>query len=177
MKKMNFSSNKLFSAVSVLIVLVMLSSTVFANDMINEDNDGNIVIFNSGEQLKLIKQPFAKNDTVYIPLREFMQKLGMNDETGIVWDNGMITLYLEGHMDYYVIEIDKKQIIYNSLEHLPNSLAIREVENPPLLVNDTTYIPYEYINCIFNTFGDNHLIDYEIYDSNKNKIGYSTTSN
>lgn len=166
---------KLFSVISVCVAVIMLSSTVFGNE-ISKSNNLTVEIFNTGEQVKLTNHPFIENDTVYLPLREFMQRLGMNDETGIVWDNGIITLYLEGHSDYYVIEIDKKQIQYDSLEHLPNSLAIMDVENPPLLVNDKTYIPYEYINFIFNRFGDSHLIDYEIYDNGK-KIGFSSITN
>lgn len=167
---------KLFSVISVCVAVIMLSSTVFGNE-ISKSNNLTVEIFNAGEQMNFINQPFAANDTVYLPLREFMQKLGMDDETNIVWDNGKITLYLEGHSDYYVIEIDKKQINYDSVESMPNSFATREIENPPLLVNDKTYIPYEYINFIFNRFRDHYLIDYEIYDSNKNIIGFSQISN
>lgn len=176
-KKMNSSRNKVFSAISVLIAIVVFSTTVFANGIINENNGSSIEFFNDGERMNFVNQPFAANGTVYMPLREFMQKLGMDDETGIVWDNGKITLYLEGHSDYYVIEIDKKQINYDSVEPMPNSFATRDVENPPLLVNDKTYIPYEYINFIFNRFRDHCLIDYKIYDSNKNIIGFSKIQN
>lgn len=166
----------LFLAVSVLVAVVAFSTVVFANEARDQTGNSTVGIFNDGSRMEFINSPFVENDTVYMPLREFMQKLGMDDKTGIVWDNGSITLYLDGHLDYYVIEIDKKQIQYDSLEHLPNALAIRDVENPPLLVHDLTYIPYEYLDFIFNRFGDSYLIDYEIYDSNNKKIGFSTTS-
>lgn len=172
-----FKKGKLFSVISVVVAGIILSSAVFADDRVSKSDNFTVEIFNSGEQMDLINQPFAKDGTVYIPLREFMQKLGMNDEKGIVWNNGKITLYLEGHSDYYVMEIDKKHIQYDSLEHLPNSLAIMEVENSPLLADDLTYIPYEYINFIFNRFGDKHLIDYEIYDGDNDKVGFSVTAN
>lgn len=165
---------KLFLTVSVFAAVVAFSTAAFANEVVGQTGNSTVGIFNDGNRMEFINLPFVENDTVYMPLRELMQKLGMDDKTGIVWDNGSITLYLDGHLDYYVIEIDKKQIQYDSLEHLPNALAIRDVENPPLLVHDLTYIPYEYLDFIFNRFGGSYLIDYEIYDSNNKKIGFST---
>ena len=108
----------------------MLSATVFASGVLSDltADDYTVEITNNGEKIDLTNKPFIENGEVYVPLRELIQKFGINDKDSIVWDNGTISLYLDGHMDYYVIEIGKKTIQYKSVENLINSLAIRDVK-------------------------------------------------
>lgn len=166
------TTSRFMSVISAVIALLMLSATVFASGVLSDltADDYTVEITNNGEKIELANKPFIENGEVYVPLRELIQKFGINDKDSIVWDNGTISLYLDGHMDYYVIEIGKKTIQYKSVENLINSLAIRDVKNPPVLLNSTTFIPYEYIDCIFNRFDHYYQTDYNVYDKNGNKI-------
>ena len=166
------TTSRFMSVISAVIAVVMLATTVFASGVLSDLTTDNytVEILSGGEKTELTNKPFIENNTVYIPLREFMQKSGIDDESSIVWNNGTISLYLKGHTDYYTIEIGNKIIQYTSVENSANSLATREVENPPLLLNSTTFIPYEYIGFIFNRFDDYYQVEYNVYDKNGDEI-------
>lgn len=167
--------SKIMSVLSAVIAVVLLSSTVFASGVLADlaTDDYTVEILNNGETIELVNKPFIENDEVYVPLRETFEKVGaMEDETAYIdYDNGKITVYFgdnyDGDDDRYELEIGAAQVIYNPSGELPNSLAIREMNNAPILRNDITYIPYSYALCMLDI---KYFIDYTIYDKNGNFV-------
>ena len=167
--------SKIMSVLSAVIAVVLLSTTVFASGVLADlaTDDYTVEILNNGEKIELENLPFIENDEVYVPLRETFEKVGaMEDETAYIdYDNGKITVYFgdnyDGADDRYELEIGAAQVIYDPSSELPNSRAIREMNNAPILRNDITYIPYSYALCMLDI---KYFIDYTIYDKNGNFV-------
>ncbi len=143
---------KILKVLSVILLLSLFSGlNVFAEDY-------EIKIYNNDVKLEFENKPFFYENSVYVPLRELADKLGAGNE--ILWNDGKITIYLDGHWDYYEINIGKNEIHYDSVNSEINAMATRNMVNPPLLVNSSTYIPFEYIEAIFNRFDHYYDVSY-----------------
>lgn len=186
MMKTKKATGKFVSVLSVVLALAMLSTTVFASGVLSglaEDNY-TVEITNNGEVIELVNKPFIENGEVYVPLREMLEKLNMMNNPGsyINWNNGKIEVFFGYNGDGTVIalddrfemEIGKKQLIYNPSSDLPNSDAVREMYCAPLLVNQTTCVPYSFISCMLT--GEKWDINYAVYGKNGEQIYFSGTS-
>ncbi len=186
MMKTKKTTSKFVSVLSVVLALAMLSTTVFASGVLSGLTEDNytVEITNNGEVIELVNKPFIENGEVYVPLREMLEKLNMMNNPGsyINWNNGKIEVFFGYNGDGTVIalddrfemEIGKKQLIYNPSSDLPNSDAVREMYCAPLLVNQTTYVPYSFISCMLT--GEKWDINYAVYGKNGEQIYFSGTS-
>lgn len=162
-------TSKAAAVVSALLAAALLTTTVFASGVISDltADDYTIEITNNGEKIELVNKPFIENNTVYLPLRETFEKVGvMEDDTAYInWDNGKITVFLGNNYDHdddrFELEIGKKQLVYNPSSELPNSGAIRDMEYSPIMRNDKTYVPYLYAVYMLK---DSRDIQYTVYD-------------
>lgn len=149
---------KIISLVCFMAVILIMSISVFANEY---------VVTNNGKQLFFAKGIVAENDTVYLPLEELLDKLGItksSDNYYLHIENNRFSLYIAGgsNDDIYNMEIGKKQIVYTQS---PKTVApaTRDTIYAPILRNDLIYIPFEYIDYIFNSpFDDTGLYHIEL---------------
>lgn len=183
---------KVTQVLSTILAVIILSTTVFASGVLateilkknNSENTPNIEVRHNGFLVKLTNKPFIENNTLYLPLRELLEKTGLvdNEASYIKWDNGKIALCItEGYnfpeyddsgniignrpvnlQYYYGIEIDKAEYTLNPAGTLPEerhhlSLS-KEMTNAPILKDNVTYIPYEYIDYMVNRVMINHKI-------------------
>ena len=159
--------SKIFAAVmSCAVAVAMLGATIVMAAF--DSVDKKVHFFFNDKSIEFSHEPFFYKNTVYLPLRELFQRLGIfNDkENKITWDNGKIFIYLKGHSDYYEINIGDNKIIYDTYSHAVNSYAVLEEANSPVLMNDTAYIPFEYINYILNRFDNYYNVYYSFADIN-----------
>ena len=124
MIKNNKKTSKIMSIISVLMSIIILSSTAFANGILSGiiKDEYAALVANNGQTMEFKNQPFIKNGELYVPLRETLENLNFmdNEESSITWDNGDITITLaEKSQDLliiynYKITIGQSQLIENA---------------------------------------------------------------
>lgn len=174
MIKKRTKTTALRRVLSVAIAIVILIGTLFASGVLaNEILDDNlqIVVSTNGKTLSFTNEPFFENNTLYLPLRETFAKLGVMDYrlSEIKWDNGTVSLCVpqivkntvfEGTtvenyrypLTYYQIRIGEKNVVLSHgkpIEILNVKVAII-MDNAPVLRNNTTYVPFEYIEYMLD---------------------------
>ncbi len=162
--------SKIAAAVmSCAVAVTMLGATVVmaAVDAV----DKKVTVYLDNKSLGFTDEPFFYKNTAYVPLRETFQRLGVfdDDESKIIWNNGKIVIDIKGHSDFYEIGIGDNKIIYDGKAHEVNSYAVREEPCGPLLMNDVTYIPFEYIDYILNRDDSYYSVYYTFADINSEK--------
>ncbi len=182
-------TSKIISALSVIIAVILLSSTVFASGVLSEwaaDDNDTIEILNRDGKINLTNKPFIENSAVYLPLRETFEKIGVMDHSNskIMWDNGKIDIKIavsttktdtatdgnniNNSFSYFIrnykIEIGKSELIENAAYSLSGQdMSVpKEMDHAPILKNSITYVPYQYITTFLDT---NWGIGYIIYDN------------
>lgn len=174
-------TSKFMSALSAVLALVMLGTTVFASGVLSDlaADDYTVEITNNGEKIELANKPFIENGEVYLPLREIFEKVGIMNrpESEIMWNNGEISIIrmpeeeerLNGKIGLeYQFAIGKKEVtqhiihdVYNDMNGYSSSMW-----KAPLLKKSVTYIPFEYSEFMLMGHGDNINIDYSVLDNN-----------
>lgn len=174
MIKNNKKTSKIMSIISVLMSIIILSSTAFANGILSGiiKDEYAALVTNNGQTMEFKNQPFIKNGELYVPLRETFENLDFldNEESSITWDNGDITITLaEKSQDLliiynYKITIGQSQLIENAKPTLlgQDLSTIIKMTNAPILKNSVTYVPYEYIrrmtsNIVGQSYVNNEL--------------------
>lgn len=192
-------ASKFVSVLSVILAFVMLSTTVFASNVLSDltTDDYTIDILNhNGEKIELSNKPFIENSVVYVPLRETFEKAGVmdNERSYINWDNGKIEMNIthdNENIACYLLEIGKNDI---QLKHIkPNEtsdgdsvkLAVIVLSNNGFhkLKGSITYVSLESANYMLYSYlnirdKNNNLqkLTYNIYDKNGNDIGAPFTA-
>lgn len=193
-------TNKIMSALSAVIALVMLGTTVFASGVLSDmtTDDYTVEIINNGEKIEFANKPFIENGEVYVPLRELFEKVGVMEhpDSRIEWNNGKIDLCIAFYADAVVtsehqslnngqgvdivtfianhaIEIGKSSILANTVPNLAGQDISREIamDSAPILKGSNTYISYSYVRRILDTQKWN--IGYAVYDKDENPVDFS----
>lgn len=192
------TTSKFVSAMSAILAVVMLSTTVFASGVLSDltTDDYRIEITNKGEKIELFNKPFIENGEVYVPLRELFEKVGVMEhpESKIEWDNGKIELtvayydnsaeVIDDHKSlnngqgvdsvtfifHLGIEIGKAHILdnYENLVLGKDSPNATAMDSAPILRGSNAYIPYSYVRRILDTQPWN--IGYIVRDKDRNII-------
>ncbi len=85
--------------VSVSLAVALLLTTLFASGVLATtvfEQDSNIIFICNGKTIEFDNKPFYENNTVYLPLRELLNKIGIMDHksSSIEWRNGRIIINL-----------------------------------------------------------------------------------
>ena len=171
----------------IILATAVFTSGVLATEILKEGNSENIFdieVRHNGYLVALTNKPFFENNVLYMPLRELFEKTGLvdNEDSYIKWDNGKIILCLTegdnvpeydkfGNVSgnkpikiqyYYGIEIGKAEYILNPggtlPEHRQHLSQRKDMTNAPILKDNVTYIPYEYVEYMVNKVMQNHEI-------------------
>ncbi len=165
-KKRTRMSLRILSVITAtaLMVTTLFASGVLATTVLEEKS--NILFICNGREIDFDNKPFYENNTVYLPLRELMDEIGImkHPNSSIEWRNGRIILNLAFDDDKgsqvktanfcYAIEIGKPWYIINPEDALPfytdNPLYKQnfnrkiDMEKAPVIKGSTTYVPYEF---------------------------------
>lgn len=177
-------TSKIKAMASLLSAVVMLSTTVFANDSLADfaTDDYTIDILNNSEKIEFANKPFIENGDIYVPLRETLYNIGVmdNSESYIKWDNGKITISINdpkksvnGYSEFaYQIEIGQEtQKTLSNPEPVNFSTRI----TVPILKNDNTYIQLDFITNILTEIYGTHSyrLKWHIYDKDNVLVALS----
>ena len=182
-------TSKFVSALSAVVAVIMLCTTVFASGVLSDfaTDDYTVEITNDGKKIELTNKPFIENGEVYVPLREIFDKLGfMDDERCYMdWDNGRIEFCIANKpsniyppeyentefVSVWAVEIGRNELIYNAFERPPLIETTQSFINAPVLKNNLTYIPYSYVKFLLHAASTKEWnVDYTVYDKNGDEI-------
>ncbi len=187
-------TSKFVSALSAMLAVVMLGTTVFASGVLSDltTDDYTVEIANYGDKIELINKPFIENGEVYVPLREILENRGYNDTNSYInWNNGTINIGYLGYPDtnvLYQLSIGKTGIklmhfisedLYEISIDSADVAAIMKLNaySSPVLKGSVTYVPLKAVNYMLYGFLDIRTTDgslyeltYSVYDKNGNLI-------
>lgn len=147
---------------AVVISLCLLLSAAFATVVIasvETDTNGNSITFiANGEKIRFENQPFIAYNTVYLPLRELFNKVGVMKQPNaeLTWDDGKVFMTLphrDGSLIYYGVEIGASHLGISHGRPLTTENVIKiaaGMDAPPLLIGSSTYLPYEYFEYMLD---------------------------
>jgi len=171
----NSKISKMMSlAMAILVAVTMLCATVVLASVVNEAPEQfKIEVKHANTIIQLDNKPYVYDNTVYLPLRELMEKSELlgHENTYINWDDGKIEMvliekvkrpeYLEpkGEVDYlvynYGIEIGKAEYTLNpgmekEYQNRWNISNSKQMSHAPMLKDGVTYIPFEFVEYLIN---------------------------
>ncbi len=156
---------------TVAVIITMLCANVVMAMVGNEKSEQfKIEVKHGNAVLQLDNKPFVCDNTVYLPLRELMEKAGLmeHESTYINWDNGKIEMVLTEkapnaeenaeikYLSYnYGIEIGKSEYLLNpDMEQMYrqkwNISNKKQMEHAPMLKEGVTYIPFVFVEYLVN---------------------------
>lgn len=169
--------------VSVAIAVTFVCATVVMAAYDNIESDNGIDFYVKGEIVNLEHKPFIENNTVYIPLREVFEKVGvLNDgKSKIDWDNGKIYVTITAASDdtvfYGMVEINSNLFYWSVDEPLDfEEITAGKVSDAPMLLkDDTAYAPYQYIDYMLDrgNFGGD-IYDFMCIVNGENPVAFVT---
>ena len=151
--------SKILSLVVSLSLLITISLVTVVMANVESAEEGNEITFiANGKELYFSNQPFIAYDTVYLPLRELLTKLGVLEleNARLDWDNGNIFMtipHADGGVVHYGVVINDAHlgISHSAPLNTENILEIAlGMDAPPLLFGSTTYLPYEYFDYMLD---------------------------
>ena len=151
---------KITQILSTILAVVILATTVFTSGVLAtavfEDNS-NILLPCTGKVINFTNKPFYENNTVYLPIRELFEKIGVmdNEDNKIEWDNGKIYVTIVGDTTtHYCVEINNNQLGISHKEPFTNNsqmtMSVSLTTAPAILRNSTTYIPYDFVDYMLH---------------------------
>ena len=179
-------TSRITSVLSAVTAAVLFSTTVFASGLLSDwaAEDYTVEITKNGENVELLNKPFIEYGSVYVPLRECMEKAGFseaNQNAYINWDNGKIDMAVvqsNGMAGIYTLEIGNYMLglkrvepgdIY-SAESSVNDLSIAmsiTMDSAPILDGAVTYVSVDDMNYMLYMFlemPDEPRYEYSIFD-------------
>ena len=147
--------NKFMSVLSLFTALIMFSVTVCASGVLSSviKEDYMIDIIMNGEKISLENKPFIEYNTIYLPLRELLNKEGIDNEN-ISYNNGYAEFFVHSEepinyrgeiYDYWINRVLIGSKYCYIMGHSQGSTENAELLRAPILKNDITYIPYDLI--------------------------------
>lgn len=162
---------KALTFIGFFTALVLLTTSVFASGMLQDTlyTPYTITVTNNGETLALSHTPFVENNAVYLPLREVLASENITD---ITYRDGVIQilvyaetpgsiLYQGQVYDAWFNEITIGDTAVALAGYSSETAANDTLQNPPLLVEDTTYVPYEFFEKL-EISGQNVFTDFSV---------------
>lgn len=172
-RSVNSKISKMMSlAMAVLVAVTMLCATVVLASVVNEAPEQfKIEVKHGNTVIQLDNKPYVYANTVYLPLRELMEKSGLleHENTYINWDNGKIEMLLiekttnaeqpDTEIKYlsynYGIEIGKAEYTLNPsmaerYQQKWNISNSKQMSHAPMLKDGVTYIPFEFVEYLIN---------------------------
>lgn len=163
--------------IGILAALALLSTCVFASGILQsliQDNYTTEVRFYDG-RLSFTNQPFVKDGTVYLPLCETLDSIGIRSDDSIVWgtndaENTNIIAVLvptdfpyhygsENTVEYgYTLTLNSPSVMVSG----PTEANTGELTLPkgvPVMIEDVVYVPYQFFYGI-SISGGKRLTDY-----------------
>ena len=119
-------TSKAVTFFSILIATLLFTTTAFASGILQYNNadDYKIAIYNVGQKISFINQPFVENNTLYVPFREMLNYENINNKN-ITYKNGLIQFKTQENGNLNSVTINSKYgCIGNNLTNNTEFLAV-----------------------------------------------------
>ncbi len=154
MIKTKKTTSKFMSALSAVLAVVILSATVFASGIMqnNFTSDGvKYEVYNGDNKITLKSEPFIYGSEYYLPLRDILNGFGVTD---ISYTDGKIDIKFPKDMtkdetEEITLEIGDAIIHYKPLAAKEYGVVMR---CGPVLHNDVTYVTVDYFEDMMRSF-------------------------
>ncbi len=153
--------SKLMALVMSVVIAVAILCATIVMAAFDSFERYDIQVYYNNEIAELKNKPLFYENSVYVPLREMMNNIGLENDK-VVWNYGKITVYINN--DYYKMGIGDNSITFGVIGANAQETQIALEYNSPMLMNGVTYIPFEYLDYLLNrnervynlsyTFGD-----------------------
>ena len=85
--------------ISTILAVALLFTTLFASGVLATtvfDEESDILFIVNGKTIEFDNKPFYENNTVYLPLREVLNKVGImnHKNSSLEWNDGRIIIKL-----------------------------------------------------------------------------------
>ena len=144
------TTSRFMSVLSAVIAVIMLSTTVFASGIIQNNFTGNNIkyeVYNGDNIITLKSEPFIYDSEYFLPLRDILNGFGITD---ITYNNGEITVKFPkekaiGETNVMTLKLGEKLIHYGE----PKPAGYGVVQRcAPVLHNDVTFVTVDYFEDI-----------------------------
>lgn len=152
--------------VSFVLVLAIISGTAVLA-VVNQRTSANIEIYYKDTLLSFENKPFFRHKTVYLPFFELLETIGLSQKTEVLQEEDTFSIFIEGHHNSYRIKIGNNAITYQ----YPEQTSERLTPYSPLKKGGILYIPFDYIDWIFNRYNDNYDVSF-IYNDINSSVPY-----
>ena len=147
--------------ISTILAVALLITTLFASGVLATtvfEEESNILFVVNGKTIEFDNKPFYENNTVYLPLREVLNKLGImnHKNSSLEWNDGriIIKLALDDAIDNYEELVQKRKIaVYGSEIKTLNYCYAIEIGKAEYIINPEDAFPFksEIFKTHFNT--------------------------
>ena len=147
--------------ISTILAVALLFTTLFASGVLATtvfEEESNILFVVNGKTIEFDNKPFYENNTVYLPLREVLNKLGImnHKNSSLEWNDGriIIKLALDDAIDNYEELVQKRKIaVYGSEIKTLNYCYAIEIGKAEYIINPEDAFPFksEIFKTHFNT--------------------------
>ena len=163
------SKNGRISKLMALVMSVVIAVTMLCATIVMAAFDSferyDIQVYYNNEIVELKNKPLFYENSVYVPLREMMNNIGLENDK-IIWNYGKITVYVNN--DYYKMGIGDNSITFGVIGVDTQETQIAIEYNSPILMNGVTYIPFEYLDYLLNRYDKTYNLSYTFGDIDSN---------
>ena len=179
--------NRLFSVILAIVIITtaLFSSGVMAKELLPHNKpDSSLFVCEIRDHGKLIylnHAPIYQSETVYLPLVETFQKIGVmeHEKSNIVLEKKTVNIFAvesKEHANYdnqgnhtddivhdlyyqYELKIGKPMLIIYSDQNPQNTFKETKImEQVPIVKDNVIYVPYEYLEVMVNQAMQYHFI-------------------
>ena len=152
---------KITQILSTILAVVILATTVFTSGVLATtvfEEESNITFICNGKTIEFDNKPFYENNTVYLPLREVLNKVGImnHKNSSLEWNDGRIIIKLayDDAIENYDEQVQERKIaIYGSGIKTLNYCYAIEIGKAEYIINPEDALPFksELFKTHFNT--------------------------
>ena len=150
--------------ISAVLAVVLMASTLFASGVLAAnvftvlEEDSDILFICNGKTIEFDNKPFYENNTVYLPLREVLNKIGImnHKNSSLEWNDGRIIIKLayDDVIENYDEQVQERKIAaYGSEIKTLNYCYAIEIGKAEYILNPEDALPFksELFKTHFNT--------------------------
>lgn len=141
--------------VSVSLAVILLLTTLFASGILATsvlEEDSNITFICNGNIIEFNNKPFYENNTVYLPLREVLNKVGIlnHENSSLEWNDGKIIINLS--YDDEVSTYDNNGIENGTKTQTLNYYYGIEIGKAWYILNPEDAVPFTTTNPVYKEY-------------------------
>ena len=146
--------------VSTVLAVALLLTTLFASGVLATtvfEEESNITFICNGKAIEFDNKPFYENNTVYLPLREVLNKVGImnHKNSSLEWNDSRIIIKLayDDAIENYDKQVQERKIaVYGSENKTLNYCYAIEIGKAEYIINPEDALPFTTTNSVYKHY-------------------------